>query len=142
MASFVSRMPLARCIALTLEPWRDAKADSVSPFFTTTRVLRGLAATVLDLVVVFVAAADDLGFELDVDTTDVLLGFVMFFAVVAGFDRATSVERVEVALVIGVMLLGGLSLAANKVASSASGDESFEKARLVHLEGLSAQAST
>jgi hypothetical protein len=142
MASLVSRMPLARCMALTLEPWRAARPERVSPFFTTTRVLRGLAATALDLV---------LGLVLVLATVDELFGFELVEAVlvrgfvleedVEGFRRETSTEREEVVVEIGVMLLGGLSLDAS-ITGSASGEASCAKLRRVHFEGLSAQAST
>jgi hypothetical protein len=142
MASLVSRIPLARWIALTLEPWREASAESVSPFFTTTRVLRGFAATVFDLVVVFAAVADVLGLAAVDDVTAVVRGLVLLVDDVEGLSRVTSAARVEVVVVTGVMLLGGLSFAANNDTSSASGAASFENVRLFHLEGVSAHAST
>lgn len=114
----------------------------MSPFFTTTRVLRGLAATALDFVLDLEA--------LDLATVEEVLGFELVEAVVlrvlveddvVGFRRATSTDRDDVVVEMGVMLLGGLSLAAS-MAGSASGDASWAKLRRVHFEGLSAHAST
>lgn len=120
-----------------------ARADRVSPFFTSTRVLRGLDATVFDLVLWVANVAELFGF-VPLDDTFVALPDLIVWAdmAVVGLTRDTFPELVEVELVIGVMLAGGLSFAASNVASSASGEESFEKDRRVHLDGLSAHAST
>ena len=59
-------MPLAFWIAVTLDLYRVANPESVSPFFTTTRVeglVRGLVATVFGfgLTVVFAVVVVVLG---------------------------------------------------------------------------------
>jgi hypothetical protein len=120
----------------------------VSPFFTTTRELRGLAATALDLLLVFATDAVLFGLELD-EAVLVDFGLVVVLATVGlvddvlGFIRATSTSRDEVEVVMGVRLLGGLSLDASSAGvGSSTGEESLAIERRFHFEGLSAHAST
>jgi len=119
-----------------------ARAERVSPFFTNTRVVRDLEAVVLGLVLPDATVAELFGFVLLDDPVALVRGLEELLDVVSGLTRDDSAVRVEVEFVMGVILAGGLSFAASNVASSASGDASFEKVRRVHLEGLSAHAST
>lgn len=115
-----------------------ASAESVSPFFTTTRVPRGLEATVFDFVEVLavLTVVEVLGLA---DVDDVTEAVRDLAELPDGDDALGSDEGDEA---IGVKLLGGVSFAANNDASSPSGEASREKIRRFHLEGLSAQAST
>lgn len=127
---------LAFWIAVTLDLWRVARPHKVSPFFTTTRVGeldRDFAATVFGLLVVLETVDVDLGLVLLLELVAVL--------VVVGFKRATSTAPDEDEVLIGVIVLGGVSLLANKT-GSVSGKASCEVGRRFHFSGLSAHAST
>lgn len=105
----------------------------------------------MDLLLVFATEAELFGLEL-VEAVPVDFGFAVLVLAtvlllvleeVLGFMRATSTSREEVEVVIGVRLLGGLSLdASNSGAASSTGEESLAIERRFHFEGLSAHAST
>ena len=143
-------MPLAFWIAVTLDLYRVANPDSVSPFFTTTRaeeLERDFEATVFGLVVVFLAVLVVFGRELVLALGLVLMFVervfvVLLMVVVVDFKRATSTGPEEDDEEIGVSEAGGVSLLANKVGSGSGSMSGVVVERRFHFSGLSAHAST